>query len=125
TGSSHAPLHGPRGGLRMAKRRRSKWAKSERNRIEAPFVPFPCEMIESPAFRALSGSALRILFHLTTLWARSGGIVANTNGKLIATYDRFHLVWGMDSHTAAAALRVLVALGFIERKKGCTGNADE
>ena len=109
----------------MARRQRSKWAKSERNHIEAPFAPFPCSMIESAAFRALSGSALKILFHLVTVWARSGGIAANTNGKLIATYQRFHRAWGMDSHTAAAAMRQLVALGFIERKKGASGNADE
>ena len=109
----------------MARRRRSKWAKSERNRLEAPFAPFPCEMIESAAFRSLSGSALKILFHLTTVWARSGGIVANTNGRLVATYERFHRFWGMDLHTAAAAMRQLIALGFIERKSGSSGNADE
>jgi hypothetical protein len=109
----------------MARRQRSKWAKSERNRIEAPFAPFPCEMIESAAFRALSGSALKILFHLTTVWARSGGIAANTNGELVATYERFRRFWGMDSHTAAAAMRQLIALGFIGRKKGASGNAGE
>jgi hypothetical protein len=107
------------------RRQRSKWAKSERNRIEAPFAPFPCEMIESAAFRALSGSALKMLFHLTAVWARSGGVAANTNGTLIATYEQFHRCWGMDSHTAAAALRQLKVLGFVEVKYGCAGNANE
>ena len=47
----------------MSKRARSKWAKGER-KIEAPFVPFPGEMVESAAFRALSGSSFKLLFLL-------------------------------------------------------------
>ena len=110
----------------MARRPRSKWAKSERNRLEAPFAPFPCEMVESPAFRALSGSAVKILFQLTTVWSRSGGLTHNVNGKLIATYEQFRRFWGMDSHTAAAAMRQLKVLGFVEvTETGCAGNADE
>ena len=31
----------------------------------------------------------------------------------------------MDSHTVATALRMLTALGFLERVQGCAGNADE
>jgi hypothetical protein len=68
-------------------------------------------MIESAAFRALSGSALKILFQLTSIWARSGGLAHNTNGTLIATYEQFCRVWNMDRHTVAAALRELKALG--------------
>jgi hypothetical protein len=109
----------------MARRRRSKWSKGERNRLEAPFAPFPCEMIESVAFRSLSGSAVKILLQLTTVWSRCGGITHNVNGNLVATYEQFRRFWGMDSHTIAAVLRELVALGFIERKQGAAGNADE
>ena len=108
----------------MVRRQRSKWSNGERNRIEAPFAPFPCEMIESAAFRSLSGSALRIMFQLTTVWSRSGGISSNANGKLIATYEQFSRFWGMDPHTVAAALRELKALGFVEvTEHGCAGNA--
>jgi hypothetical protein len=110
----------------MATRRRSKWAKSERNRLEAPFAPFPCEMVESAAFRSLSGSAIKILFQLTATWSRSGGLAHNVNGGLIATYEQFRRFWGMDSHTAAAAMRQLKALGFVKvTEPGCAGNADE
>ena len=98
----------------MGRRRRSKWSKGERTRLEAPFAPFPCEMIESVAFRSLSGSAVKILFHLTTVWSRNGGLTHNVNGKLVATYEQFQRFWGMDSHTVAAALRQLKALGFVE-----------
>jgi hypothetical protein len=110
----------------MARRPRSRWAKSERNRLEAPFAPFPCEMVESPAFRALSGSAVKILFQLTAIWSRSGGLAHNVNGQLIATYERMCRFWGMDSHTVAAAMRQLKTLGFVEvTEPGCSGNADE
>jgi hypothetical protein len=81
-------------------------------------------MVESEAFRALSGSALKILFHLTSVWARSGGIKAKT--KLVATYEQLSRCWGMDEHTVARALRQLKALGFLEvTEEGCAGNADE
>ena len=108
----------------MVRRARSKWAKSER-KIEAPFVPFPAEMIESAAFHALSGSSFKLLFLLGTVWARHGGLSANINGEIVVSYERFIKFWKMDRHTVAAALRELVALGFVERKKGCAGNADE
>jgi predicted nucleic acid-binding Zn ribbon protein len=83
-------------------------------------------VIESGAFRPLAGSALKLLFQITNIWARSGGLAGNTNGKLIVTYEQFSRCWGLDSHTIAAALRQLKALGFIEvTEQGCAGNADE
>ena len=57
--------------------------------------------------------------------ARSGSVIANTNGKLIATYEQFHRFWAWTCYTAAAAQRQLKALGFVEVKEGCAGNADE
>jgi len=111
----------------MAKRARSRWSKGERNKLESPFAPFPAEMIDSPAFHVLlaSGSAFKVLLLLGAVWARNGGVKHNTNGQLIVTYERFCKYWGMDRHTVATALRVLIALGFLERVKGCAGNADE
>jgi hypothetical protein len=112
----------------MTKRARSKWAKSERRKLDSPFAPFPAGMIDSPAFHVLlaSGSAFKLLLMLGAVWARNGGIKHNTNGqKLIVTYEQFCKYWSMDSHSVATALRVLVALGFLERVKGCAGNADE
>jgi hypothetical protein len=107
----------------VTKRARSKWAKGER-KIEASFVPFPAEMIEGAAFRSLSASGFKVLLLLGTVWARHGGPGANINGKIVASYERFAKFWGMDKHSVAMALRELVALGFIERKKGSAGNAD-
>ena len=113
----------------MTKRVRSKWSKGERNKLESPFAPFPAEMIDSPAFHALlasgSGSALKVLLLLGAVWARNGGVKHNSNGQLIVPYERFCKYWGMDSHTVATALRMLIALGFLERVQGCAGNADE
>jgi hypothetical protein len=115
------------GGASIMKRARSKWAKSERNKLESPFAPFPAQMIDSPAFHMLpaSGSAFKLLLMLGAVWARNGGLKHNTNGQLIVTYEQFCKYWGMDSHSVARAIRVLVALGFLERAKGCGGNADQ
>jgi hypothetical protein len=82
-------------------------------------------MVESAAFRSLSGSAIKILLQLTATWSSSGGLAHNVNGKLVATYEQFRRLWGMDSHTVAAALRQLKALGFVEVEPGCAGNAAE
>jgi hypothetical protein len=82
-------------------------------------------MIESAAFRTLSGSAFKLLYLLGAVWARHGGLVANINGEIVVSYERFIKFWKMDRHTVAAALRELIVLGFVERKQGCAGNADE
>jgi hypothetical protein len=66
----------------MSKRARSKWAKSERNRLEAPFAPFPAEMVDSPAFHALSPSAFKVLLLLGTVWARNGGLKPVFNSSI-------------------------------------------
>jgi len=110
----------------MAKRARSRWAKGERNKLVAPFAPFPCEMVESPAFRALSPSAVKVLFALLTVWARNGGTKHNTNGKLIVTYRQFCTFWKMSMRSVMRAVNELEALGFLVKAvQGCGGNADE
>src|SRR5262249_41798135 len=80
------------------------------NKIDGPFAPRLITMLKSPAYRALSLSAHRILARLEIELYQHGG---EDNGKLIVTYDHF-VEHGIDRDAIAPALRELEALGFIE-----------
>lgn len=85
-------------------------ARQRPDRIEGQFVYKLVEMLESPAHRVLSLSALRVLDRILVEHANHGG---KENGKLPVTYEHF-VEFGMDRHAIAPAIRELVALGFIE-----------
>jgi hypothetical protein len=78
-------------------------------------------MLESPAYRALSLSARRILDRLEIEFASHGG---TDNGKLPVTYDDFER-YGIHRHAIAPAIREVVALGFLEvTEEGRAGNSE-
>ena len=85
---------------------------SRRTAIDGPFIPYRREMIESPAFRALSNSALRILHRLEIEHMAHAG---TENGNLVCTYQDF-VDYGLSMGAIKPALSQLVALGFIEIK---------
>jgi hypothetical protein len=70
--------------------------------------------MESPAFRALSHSAHRILDRLEIELAHHGG---NDNGRLPCTFDHF-AEYGIDRHSIAPAIREVEALKFIRLLNG-------
>ncbi len=79
-------------------------------------------MLESPAYRALSLSAQRVMSRLEIELARHGG-KPEENGRLACTFDHF-VEYGVERHAIAPAIRELVVLGFIEiTRQGCAGNA--
>jgi hypothetical protein len=79
------------------------------------------EMLESPAHRALSLSALRVLDRLSIELGHHAG---QDNGALPCTYSNF-VDFGIDRHAIAPAIRELVALGFIEvTERGRPGNGE-
>jgi hypothetical protein len=85
------------------------------------FVPHTPEMLNSPAWRALSLSAHRILDRIEIELCRHGG---RDNGKLPVTYEDF-VEYGIERHAIAPALRELQALGLNEiEQQGLAGNAD-
>lgn len=86
----------------MSRRRRS-------TAIDGQFAPRLIEMLASPAFRALSLSARRVLDRIEIELAHHGG---TNNGKLPVTYGDFER-YGVDHQAIAPALRELEALGFI------------
>ena len=78
-------------------------------------------MLESPAYRALSLSAHRVLSRIEVELGHHGG---TDNGKLPVTYNDFQ-EYGVDRHSISAAIRECVALGFLEITEiGRAGNAE-
>jgi hypothetical protein len=93
--------------------------KRRRNAIAGQFAARPIEMLESPAFRALSRAAHQVLARVEVEHAHHGGA---DNGELPVTYDQL-VEYGVHRHAIAPAIRELVALGFIQiTAKGCAGN---
>jgi hypothetical protein len=96
--------------------------KKERGSINGAFAWRLVAMLESPAYRALSLSAHRVMARLEIELAHHGG-KAKENGNLPCPYEHF-VEFGLHRHAIAPAIRELVALGFVEvTQKGCAGNA--
>ena len=93
--------------------------RRRRTTIGGAFVPRRVEMIESPAFGALSLSGHRVLARLEVELAHHAG---TDNGNLPVTFDDFEH-FGIHRHAVAPGLREAEALGFIEWKHGAAGNA--
>src|SRR6266516_5120824 len=90
-----------------------------KNRIAGQFSARLIEMMESPAYMALGGSARKVLDRLEIEHAHHGG---NDNGKLPCTYEHF-VDYGVHRLAIGPALRELEALGFIEiTERGRAGN---
>lgn len=90
---------------------------------DMPWVWITREMLESPAWSAMSLGARRVLDRILLENMAHAG---THNGKLIVTYDDF-VEYGLSSRRATAeAIRVLIALGFVEQTvagKRCYGGA--
>jgi len=94
---------------------------SRRTSIGEQFAPHTIAMLRSPAWRALSLSARRVLDRIEIELADHGG---TDNGKLPVTYDDF-VRYGIDRCAIAPAIREVVALGFVEiTEAGRAGNAE-
>ena len=99
----------------------SKKSYLRKSKIAGQFSPRTIEMIESPAFRVLSLSARRVLDRLEIEHAHHAG---HDNGHLAVLYDYFE-EYGIHRHAIAAAIREVVALGFVEiTEQGRAGNAE-
>jgi hypothetical protein len=83
---------------------------NRKNPISEQWAARSIEMLESPAYRALSLSAHRALSRVEVEFAHHAG---NDNGKLPVTFDDF-AEYGVRRHSIETALDELEALGFIE-----------
>jgi hypothetical protein len=92
-----------------------------KGQISGQFAARLVEMLKSPAYRALSLAAHRVISRVEIELADHGG---KDNGKLPVTYDNFQ-DYGIDRHAIAPAIRQAVALGFLEiTRPGRAGNAE-
>jgi hypothetical protein len=92
-----------------------------RNRISGQFSAKLIEMLESPAWRALSLSGRRVVDRIEIELAHHGG---NDNGRLPVTKLDF-MEYGISARLVAPAIREAEALGFIRvTKRGRGGNAE-
>jgi hypothetical protein len=69
------------------------------------------EMIESPVMQVLSKSEHLVLLRLEIELGHHGG---TDNGKLLVTFRQFRM-FGVDAQAVAPALRVVSALGLVEK----------
>ena len=83
---------------------------SRKFRIPGQWSWHTIEMLESPAWRALSLAARRVLDRLEIELAHHGG---KDNGRLPCTYGNFE-GYGIRRKSIAGAIRELVTLGFVE-----------
>src|SRR3984885_5699551 len=92
-----------------------------RNRISGQFSPRLTEMLESPAYRALSCTGHMVISRIEIELSHHGG---NDNGRLPVTTDDF-MHYGMHRTSVAPAIREAEALGFIRvTVHGHGGNAE-
>jgi hypothetical protein len=89
--------------------------------FNGPWAGREIEMLESPAFRALSLSGHRMLARIEIELARHAG---RDNGKLPVTYDDFIRYGIGDRRTVAATEREIEALGFARIIRGRAGNRE-
>jgi hypothetical protein len=92
-----------------------------KNKISGQFSAHLIEMRESPAWRALSLSARRVIDRLEIELAHHGG---NDNGCLPVTKSDF-VEYGISPRLVAPAIREAAALGFLRvTERGRGGNAE-
>jgi hypothetical protein len=92
-----------------------------KRKIGGQYVTHLRALIESPAWRVLSLSALRLLARIEIEHMRHGG---QENGKLAVTYDDF-IKYGINRHAIAPAIRECIALGvLLVTRPGRGGNAE-
>jgi hypothetical protein len=107
--------------------RRARSTKAEpgfvkrRNRLNEGFSIRPIGMLASPAYRALSLSAFRVIGRIELELCSHGG---NDNGQLPVTCEDFEK-YGISHNQIAPAIREAEALGFIRvTEHGRGGNAE-
>src|SRR5262245_59665330 len=92
-----------------------------RNRISGQFSARRIDMLESPAYRALSLSAHRVISRIEIELARHGG---NDNGRLPVTKLDF-IEYGVSDRLVAPVIREAEALGFMRvTERGRVGNSE-
>ena len=109
------------GALAHDRLRKKAGRMKRKHKIDGQFAPRTIAMLRSPAMRALSLSGRRILDRIEIELASHGG---KDNGKLPITFANFEQFGITDRHVISRGIRELCALGFVERARGRSGNAE-
>jgi hypothetical protein len=97
---------------------------ASKGNFDEPFVRIKYTMKESPAWKALTLSARRVLDRIEIEFGEHKG-KPEENGALVVTYENF-IAYGINRAEIGPAVRELVALGFIRiTRAGVAGNADQ
>jgi hypothetical protein len=97
---------------------------ASKGHFDEPFVRIKYTMKESPAWKALTLSARRVLDRIEIEFGKHKG-KPEANGELVVTYEDF-VEYGIGRTEIGPAIRELVALGFIRiTRAGVAGNADQ
>ena len=89
----------------------SKFRKANRPPIGEPFVWFTKRMLESPAYRVLSGGAEKVIARIAIEHMAHGG---GLNGALPVTHNNF-ADYGIRRASILAFLSEAAVLGFVDR----------
>ena len=87
-----------------------RWVKKNQPPKGEPWVWLTCEMLESPAWVALTSPARRVVDRIVIEHMHHAG---SMNGELIVTYDDFEN-FGISRKAIKPAISIAEALGFIE-----------
>lgn len=96
--------------LRTDRKGRSKYP-------EGPFWPLPYSQCRHPAFRALSGAALKVYAELHSRYQVRGDGRSNNNGSITLALGEASRLLQLGKTTVQRALMELEAAGFIFRTK--------
>jgi hypothetical protein len=101
--------------------RAKPWVKQNQPPQGEPWIWLTIEMLESPAWRALSGAAQKIVFRVAI---EHMGHAGTENGNLVVTYDQF-ADYGVRRSSIARAIREAEHLGWIRVvQRGRGGNSE-
>lgn len=107
-----------------ARNRSGQKAGASKGNFDEPFVRIKYSMKESPAWKALTLSARRVLDRIEIEFGKNKG-QPEANGEIIVTHANF-AVYGVGRNEIGPAIRELVALGFVRiTRAGVAGNADQ
>jgi hypothetical protein len=96
-------------------------SKPKKQKSIENYVQLRFSVLDSPAYRVLSLSGVRVLARILIELGRHGG---KDNGRLPVTHADF-IEYGIDAHSVGPAQREVQALGFAEiTQRGFAGSAD-
>ena len=93
------------------RRRKRKVNATGRNEGEGQYAPLSYTMLQSPAWRSLNGSAVKVFLELRATYN------GRNNGELSLSFQRAADLLGMSKSSVARAFKQLEERGFVRKTK--------